>query len=388
MLWASAISTQEDLRTAFADAAREVQRQLGGAAADLVVLFISAQYAPAYGVVSGLLRSLFPTAQCIGCSAGGIIGGGREVEHTAALSITAAVLPGVQIIPFHLYSADLPLGWKNQFSVASDDPPHFILLPDPFSLDVEALIGALDHGFPTSTKIGGLASGAARPGMNALFLNDQTQRSGAVGVALSGNIEVDTVVAQGCRPIAHPMFITRCQGNILYELDGEPCMTALQHTYETLSREDQQLARHSLFLGIVMEEDRQEYRQGDFLIRNIVGTDREREALAIGSVLRESQVVQFHLRDAATSADDIDQMLRQYTAERPSGSARGALLFPCLGRGIHLYGEPDHDSRALRRHLGDIPVGGFFCNGEIGPVKGTTFLHGYTSAVGLFRSKH
>ena len=387
MLWTSAISTEEDLRTAFTEAVRDVQGQLGGAAADLVVLFISAHHAPAYGAVSGLLRSMFPGAQCIGCSAGGIIGAGREVEQAPALSITAAVLPGVQIIPFHLYSADLPTGWTNQFNLASDEPPHFVLLPDPFSFDVEALAGALDRALPASTKIGGLASAAARPGMNALFLNDQTQRSGAVGVALSGNIEVDTVVAQGCRPIAHPMFVTRCQGNILYELDGEPCMRALQRTYETLSREDQQLARQSLFLGIVMEEDRQEYRRGDFLIRNIIGTDREREALALGAVLRENQVVQFHLRDAATSADDIDQLLRHYSAERSADAARGALLFSCLGRGTRLYGEPDHDSRILRRHLGDIPVGGFFCSGEIGPVKGTTFLHGYTSALGLFRSK-
>jgi small ligand-binding sensory domain FIST len=90
------------------------------------------------------------------------------------------------------------------------------------------------------------------------------------------------------------------------------------------------------------------------------------------------------VRDAATSAVDLDSLLAQTRARRPNDPPSGALLFSCLGRGEHLYGRPDHDTRLLRDHLGPIPVGGFFCNGEIGPVHGTTFLHGYTSAFGLF----
>ena len=94
-------------------------------------------------------------------------------------------------------------------------------------------------------------------------------------------------------------------------------------------------------------------------------------------------MVQFHLRDARTSAADLDELLGRYAR----AARHGALLFSCLGRGEHLYGEPDHDTDAFRRHVGDVPLGGFFCNGEIGPVHGTTFLHGYTSAFGLFRPR-
>jgi small ligand-binding sensory domain FIST len=93
-------------------------------------------------------------------------------------------------------------------------------------------------------------------------------------------------------------------------------------------------------------------------------------------------VVQFHLRDARTSADDLDQLLARHR-----GTPAGSLLFSCLGRGTHLYGRADHDTDLVRRHFGDVPLGGFFCNGEIGPVQGTTFLHGYTSAFGLFRPR-
>jgi small ligand-binding sensory domain FIST len=97
-------------------------------------------------------------------------------------------------------------------------------------------------------------------------------------------------------------------------------------------------------------------------------------------------VVQFHLRDAATSAHDLEAVLARYQ-EGPPRRPAGSLLFSCLGRGEHLYGRPDHDTAAFQRRLGPVPLGGFFCNGEIGPVHGSTFLHGYTSAFGLFRKR-
>ena len=127
--------------------------------------------------------------------------------------------------------------------------------------------------------------------------------------------------------------------------------------------------------------------QGDFLIRNVVGMDQSTGALAIGEMLKEGQLVQFHLRDAETSADDLTAVLSRYADEHRENEIPGALLFSCLGRGEHLYGKPNHDTDLFRDKLGDVPLGGFFCNGEIGQVSGTTFLHGYTSSFGLFRPK-
>ena len=129
-----------------------------------------------------------------------------------------------------------------------------------------------------------------------------------------------------------------------------------------------------------------EYRQGDFLIRNLLGIDGKSGAVAVGAALRTGIVVQFHLRDAETSAQDLEAVLARHH-EGPAPRAAGSLLFACLGRGEQLYGEPDHDTAAFQRHLGPVPLGGFFCNGEIGPVHGSTFLHGYTSSFGLFRSR-
>jgi small ligand-binding sensory domain FIST len=203
-----------------------------------------------------------------------------------------------------------------------------------------------------------------------------------VGVALSGNVTVDTIVAQGCRPIGQPMFVTRCERNVLHELDGRRAIVVMQALHDTLSPRDRELLRSSLFLGVVMDESRQEYTHGDFLIRNVLGIDPQQGSLVVGTALHQGQVVQFHLRDAQTSAEDLTALLARYR-ERPAGS----LLFSCLGRGQHLYGQADHDTEAFRAAVGDVPLGGFFCNGEIGPVRGRTFLHGYTSAFGLFRPR-
>jgi small ligand-binding sensory domain FIST len=393
MKWASAVSTVVPLDAAVADATAQVRAQLDGAQADLIVVFVSPHYAGEFDRLPQRVRASCGPAVLIGCSAGGVIGGGTEVEQRPALSVTAAVLPGVRMMPFHLESAalaglDQTTAWQRLLGLPeTTTDPHFLLLPDPFTFDAEAFLRGLDRAYPCSRTIGGLASGGTQPGSNALFLGDDVYRSGLVGVAFAGDIEIDTIVAQGCRPIGQPMFVTRCEANVIWELDGRPAVAVLQELYEQLDPADQELARHALFLGIVMKEDRHEYRQGDFLIRNLVGMDPARGAIAIGALMQDNAVVQFHLRDAKTSAEDLEQLLARYTAEAAVKRPEGALLFSCLGRGQHLYGRPDHDTGAFQRHVGTVPIGGFFCNGEIGPVHGTTFLHGYTSSFGLFRRK-
>jgi small ligand-binding sensory domain FIST len=204
---------------------------------------------------------------------------------------------------------------------------------------------------------------------------------------LQGNITVDTVVAQGCRPIGKAMRITRCQRNLLQELDGEAPLAVLRDMFQRLGQRDQELMRNSLFLGVVMDEFIEAPKQGDFLIRNVVGMDARSGVMAIGELLKEGQLVQFHLRDAQTSADDLTAVLDRYVEDNRENQAQGALLFSCLGRGQYLYGRPNHDTEIFRGRLGTVPLGGFFCNGEIGPVSGTTFLHGYTSSFGIFRPK-
>ncbi|RTL36286.1 MAG: hypothetical protein EKK48_26750 [Candidatus Melainabacteria bacterium] len=401
MKWASALAGNDlpgkrkygGARQLLAECAESINFQLTDAEPDLVIGFFSSDFMTEFDDIPQLVQDHFRAKHFIGCSAGGLIGGGFELEKEKGIAITAAVLPDVEIKTFHLEDSDLPdldsapAAWEKAIGVENSSAPQFILLPDPFSFKLDLLMQGLDYAFAKSVKLGGLASGGNRSGMNALFCDQKVFRSGAVGAALCGNVQVDSVVAQGCRPIGHPMRVTKCLDNFLIELDGEPAVHVLKEAIMKLSPSDQKLAYNSLFLGVVMDEFKDDFRAGDFLIRNIIGIEQKSGALMVGEILRNERTVQFHLRDAATSSEDLRLMLKNYREKQSGTDAAGALLFSCLGRGKHLYGESNHDSECFREFLGDIPLGGFFCNGEIGPVGGTTFLHGYTSSFGIFREK-
>jgi len=393
MKWTSALSENPVLEEAIAECGVAIKNAVGGETLDLAVAFISPHYEDSYDRVADLIAETLGAKHVFGCSGGGVIGNGVEVEQRAGVSITAAVLPNVNVRPFHLEGdllPDMDAGpdkWADLVGVQADQDPHFVMLADPYSFPVQDLLMGMDFAFPRAAKIGGLASGDSRQGGNALFLDGEVWRTGAIGLALDGNITVDTVVAQGCRPIGNPMRISKSDRNMLVELDGQPPMEVLRNMFETLPERDRGLLQNSLFLGVVMDELIDSPVQGDFLIRNVVGMDQATGGLAIGEMLKEGQLVQFHLRDAETSTDDLQAVLTRYADEHRENDIPGALLFSCLGRGQYLYGKPNHDTDLFRDKLGDVPLGGFFCNGEIGPVSGTTFLHGYTSSFGLFRPK-
>jgi len=343
-------------------------------------------------VTENLLES-FPDAVLIGCTGGGIIGSYTELEDSPALSITAAILPDVETVPFHVDSTDLdnlsanPERWHDLLGLHPDQQPCFVLLPEPFSCPTQDLTTSLDEAFPGCPKVGGMASGANQPGENALFLHDACLFEGAVGVALWGDVQMDTVVAQGCRPVGKPMYISRCEQNVLIELDGGPALTALDSVYQELSELEQALFSQSPHIGVAIDGEQTNPGWGDFLIRNIIGIDRQHKVVAVGALLEKGQKVQFHIRDASSSAEDINRLLQRYASTPRPTEPSGALLFSCLGRGQRFYGIPNHDSGVFRSALGDLALGGFFCNGEIGPVHGRTQLHGYTSSFGLFRAR-
>ncbi len=391
MKWTSAISELPGLEDAIVECGVAIKNSIGDETLDLAVVFVSPHYEESYDRVADLLAESLGAKHVLGCSGGGVIGNGVEVEQRAGLSITAAVLPNVNINPFHIEEQRLPDmdaspdKWEELIGVDQDKAPHFVVLADPYSFPVNDLLVGMDYAFPRATKLGGLASGASRQGGNALFLDGEVLRTGAIGLALDGNITVDTVVAQGCRPIGKTMRISKSERNMLVELDGEPPLQVLRDMVPSLPQRDKDLLGHSLFLGVVMDELVDNPVQGDFLIRNVVGMDQESGSLAIGEMLKEGQLVQFHLRDSETSTHDLQAVLSRYASENRENEIPGALLFSCLGRGEFLYGRPNHDTDVFRDNLGEIPLGGFFCNGEIGPVSGTTFLHGYTSSFGLFR---
>lgn len=394
MKWASAISEGQDFQAALEQCAGKVAADLGpDAPPSLAVVFASTAYGAALLDAPKLLGARLPGALVFGCTGGGVIGAGQEVEDRPAVALTAGHLPGVRLAPFRATRSTCPSpdappdAWTKLVGIAPEARPAFLILMDPFTPPGEQFMAGLDFAYPAAAKVGGLASGGRRAGAHVLYLGGDTFYEGAVGVALTGDVVVDTVVAQGCRPIGQPKRITACQENILAALDGEPPFTYLRDLYPTLSPRDQELLATNLFLGIATDpvlgpEDAQ---PGDFLIRNIMGADQEQGILAIGEELREGQLVQFHVRDAMTSSEDLQRQLARYLRGRKDAAA-GALMFQCNGRGAGLYGRRNHDSDLFRELAGPVPLGGFFCNGEIGPVGGATYLHGFTSSFALFRT--
>ncbi|MGQ9838377.1 MAG: FIST signal transduction protein [Cyanobacteriota bacterium] len=369
---------------------------------NLGILFVSAAFASEYIRVLPLLSDLLDVEVLIGCSGAGIVGEGQEIEDGPALSLSLAVLPDAVAYPFYVQRNQLPdldaapSAWTDLISVSPQTKPNFLILADGFSSGVSELLQGLDFAYPGAVKVGGLASGGHSPNSNALFLLDartptprrEMHREGTVGLALYGNVVLDVVVAQGCRPIGDPLRVTEAEGNVILGLEGRAPLPLLQELAERLSPADQQLARHSLFIGLLMNEFKLEPTPGDFLIRAILGIDPRVGAMAIGDRVRPGQTVQFHLRDAQTSAEGLRWALSRYLAEQavePRPDPCGALMFACLGRGQGLYGIPHFDSQQFKELVGDLPLGGFFCNGEIGPVGGTTFLHGYTSCFAIVR---
>jgi small ligand-binding sensory domain FIST len=408
MRWASALSTRPSLEAAVAEVVEQAQRSLQ-ATPDLGFVFISSAFASEYPRLMPLLKERLWVPALIGCSGGGVIGTNgkgetEEVEEEAALSLTLAHLPGVKVNAFHLDSQALPDldgppdAWTQLIGISPEENPQFVLLGDPMSSGINELLQGLDFAYPGSPKVGGLAGMGASVHHSGLFGDYTYYRQGVVGVSMSGNVVMETIVAQGCRPIGQPYRVVEGDRNVLIRVEEQSDenlssargaispLEALQDLLQTLNEADRQLAQRSLFIGVAQNEFKQWLEPGDFLIRNVLGADPRVGAIAIGDRVRPGQRVQFHLRDATASAQDLETLLEQYQQQMSAATApKGALMFACMGRGEGLYNQSSFDSQLFHRYIENIPLSGFFCNGEIGPVGGTTFLHGYTSVFGICR---
>ena len=406
MKWITSLSTKISLEAAVQDLSQQVLAAMGERSLDLGFLFVSTAFASDYPRLLPLLAEKLPIKKLIGCSGGGIVADTQEFEDKPAIALLIGNLPNADCKIFHLSDNQLPDldsppdRWEVLTKVDPSLVPNFVLLGDPFSFPISDLIQGLDFAYPNSVKVGGLASSGGM-GANALFcFHGENQyklyRTGLLGIAIWGDVVIDPVVAQGCRPIGKIFQVSECERNLILGLEGKPPLALLQDTVGELSQSDRELAQHSLFIGVVMNEFKLNPSQGDFLIRNIIGVDPRSGAIAVGDRIRPGQRIQLHLRDSKASAEDLEEALVNYTnqlsLEAPNTAPSAALMFACMGRGERLYGKPNFDASLLQKHLGEnysglIPASGFFCSGEIGPVSGTTFLHGYTSVLGIFRSK-
>jgi small ligand-binding sensory domain FIST len=388
---ASALSELIDSSAAVAECVEKLRLDLGGRKPDALFLFVSPHHRDAYALIQETLLDGLKPRLLLGCSGGGVIGGARELEETPGLSVTAAVFPGVQLHAQHLNDEDLPgpdeppRAWELALGVDAGEQPGFITLLSPFMGRSEELLMGLDYAFPKCQKVGGVVSGLRHVGERALFLDGQRFSDGAIVLSLCGPLRLDTLVAQGCRPVGPLFTVTACQGNVIERLDQKSALKAIQAVFEGVDARTRDLLQRALFVGLVGDNLRGgEPQAGDFLIRNVMGFDDRAGHVAVAAHVREGMRLRFHVRDAEAADEDLRKVIARALAAHPERGVAGALLFSCVGRGERLFNEADHDSQVFAQAFGTESVGGFFCNGEIGPVGGGTYLHGFTSCFAMF----
>jgi small ligand-binding sensory domain FIST len=382
--FASALSRKTDTEAAVRDLADAVRIQIGEGTIHLAFVFFSPHHAKKADLIARMIREELSVEVCLGCSGEGVIADAEELETAPALTLWVGCLPHVRLTPLRLAFSELHdqiqmPGWPEE----SAETSTFILLVDPFTTPIHDVLAVMAERYPNGQASGGLAGGGRGPGDNRLVKNGNVFDEGVVGVQLSGPIAIRTVISQGCCPIGERYVVTRAEQNMVYELGGKPALTRLQEVFESLEGTHRRDAHRALHIGIAIDEHRSRFERGDFLVRNLVGADQKGGGIAIGDVVQEGQTVQFQLRDAKSASDDLQVLLAADRAKHRY-SPLGALLFSCCGRGEGLFGHTNHDSRVLQERVGPIPVAGFFAQGEIGPVGGKNFLHGYTASVALF----
>lgn len=388
MPYAAFLSTNHDSSRALDEVCTRALDQLQGTP-DLALLFFSPHHVEAAESLAEAAQNRLSARCLLGCGGEAVVGNDQEVEIAPALSLWLARWSApVDLQPFHLVAEQTPdgpglLGWPDAFGSADPGQATILLVADPFTFPVNLFLARVNEDQPGLRVVGGMSSGGRGPGETRLILGNRSLAKGAVGVLMQGPVKVRSIVSQGCRPIGQHMIVTRAQDNIITELGGQPPLVRLQQLWQELSPRDQQLFQQGLHIGRVINEYQGKFQRGDFLVHNVLGLDRETGALAITGHIRVGKTVQFHVRDAETADEDLHALLQADVGSHERRPA-GAVLFTCNGRGTRMFSEPHHDARTIRAEIGGVPLAGFFAMGELGPVGGQNFIHGFTASVVVF----
>lgn len=409
MRFVSALSGQTEPSRAVDNVCEQCARSLAGSP-DLACVFFSRHHVPHAAMIGALIRAKLKPRVLLGCSAAGVIADATELEDAAGLTVLAANLPGVNLATCwtdELLDSDEDRTAARMGEVLGADESlrGALMLADPFSVPLVRMLPALNksRGDRPAPIFGGLASASTDPGGNAVILDDRVENRGGVLLSMRGPVRIDTIVSQGCRPFGPNLVITKARRNIIFQLGGRPAMEVISEAVNELPEDQREGLKSGLFIGRVINEYKSHFGRGDFLIRNVLGVDQNHGAVAVAEQVSVGQTIRLHMRDAHTAHEDLVLLL---DAQKLYAKPAGVLLITCNGRGRKMFGAPNHDAATIMRAFmpqasGEsaakpgiriepitqppVPLAGFFAAGEIGPLDGTSFVHGHTACAAVFR---
>ncbi|MEM7515608.1 MAG: FIST N-terminal domain-containing protein [Planctomycetota bacterium] len=394
--FASALSTHRNPEAAAREALENLDQDLAGHSASLVVAFATPHFDAIQDQLGPRLRAATGADVVAGCTGERVLASGREVEEGPGLALFAVAggSKDLRLASFHVRARPQGEGrfaFEGLPQIADPAKSSLLVFADPFSFPASEFLRTLDERYPGLPAIGGMASGGTGPGTLRLMHEGGAYSEGALCIVLEGGLGLHPVVSQGCRPVGDPFVITKVDRNMLLKLGGKQAAYALHETLENLPEDEASLFRRGPFLGLAVDANKSQFERADFLVRGVLGLHRETGSIAISDdTIRPGMTVQFLVRDPESAGDDLTQLLQTEAggalAEDALPNSAGALVFSCNGRGKRMFGEAHHDASRVENALGQpIPTAGFFAMGEIGPVGGRNFLHGFTASVAVLR---
>lgn len=372
--------------------AEDLRIQLAPATVTLGLVFITPRFFPHAKQVLEILQVHGQIPLLLGCSSTSLIAGDREIEEGAGISLGLYSLPGARLKGIHFTQEQLEESsgrefWHAETGVGPDDCNGWLAFVDPFNIDSESWLRAWSEAYAPAPVLGGLAGGDFSERLTQVYLNGSVFEEGGVAVAVGGEVNLASVISQGCTPIGETWTLTRVNQNVIQQIGNRPAYEVLAETVQNLSEEEQKAARGNLLIGLVVNEYLEDFHRGDFLIRNLLGADPQSGAIAVGALPRPGQTIQFQRRDADAANEDMSELLTRAATKMKGRTVYGACLCSCNGRGQGLFGQPNHDAAMVQERLGPFGLAGFFCSGEIGPIGERNFLHGFTASLALFVKK-
>lgn len=371
---------------------RQLHHRFQADEVDLALVFATPGFKESFSDILEIVQIHCQVKHLAGCTGNSLVSQQFEYEHGEGVVVALYSLPGGILESFSL------VGSPEHGSIATEDldtlaslegldPNGFVLFADPFSIDAEKLLSELNGRFPGIPVIGGLACGTRESRTTTLFHGHRVHPAGAVGIAVCGQVTIESAVSQGCLPVGDSFTITAAEKNILERIANRKAYEVLSDVFEQLPDSMKMKSHGNLHVGFVVDEYQDEFQRGDFLVRNLIGADPNRGALLVGALPRVGQTLQFQLRDRHSAMEDMNSRMGSLQQALAGRQIYGGLLSTCTGRGKAFFKVSDFDAGSIYDHFGPLGICGFFGNGEFGPVGRLNYVHGYTASLGLFVGK-